>query len=40
MSDIAETVSKAELTAAARRLYLIESLREVGDYIVDVLRAD
>ena len=37
---IAETISKAELGAAARRLDFVESLREIGDYVVDMLCTD
>lgn len=40
MLRIAETVSKAELGAAARRLYLIESLGEICDDVVDMLCTD
>lgn len=40
MSDIAETVSKAEFAVPHRHLDFVESLSEIGDDVVDVLCTD
>lgn len=40
MLSIAETMLKAELGAAARRSDFVESLGEIGDYVVDMLCTD